>query len=601
MEQLVHRVWLLLLRFGAWLRPVEVQHRWTETSATLLLRPVPPLPLWDWAVEQLLLPPQQASALSEPSLQLLQISDSHVSLSPLVGSLELHHGRRMHQAFAGGAESMHNGSRVYPPAMVRELLDLAVSAAVDVVALSGDILNFPQESAVRWASSLLNSSLRYRGGPHAGSRIPYLYTTGNHDWFFEGTAGSQPQLHRTWRQTGLHPFYATAAGQEGESGNREDYSSYESGGVLVLTLDNSRYQVSHEQLSFFRWQVLRWMPTVLVLHVPLSVSESLRPHRGFVLCGDPSWGLASDRSWRDEGRAPWPASGNLRSTELFLKAVMAAAAPKGPLIAVLVGHTHAPDATPFGEVGSAAPRADEGDDADPPADPEWGATGARGAVQYISAPAFSGGYRLVSILSAGHSRLQWAPDAMASSLNALVSAREMLSGLTWAAVVHRPLPEEVDAQETAWSCWNGASGLDSAAGKLNVQLAVQAIDAMRQRTMEGLRHGLKTLAVMLRPLLEELRSDEGPAGPHGASTAACHNNTNNNTNNNNNNNSNEHRGMLRQLLVAALPVWADPPELAHEPGKRLEVKHGCPMIFHLSYAVAALRSRGDWTRFGVGI
>ena len=85
---------------------------------------------------------------------------------------------------------------------------------------------------------------------------------------------------------------------------------------------------------------------VLMVHIPLSLHEQLRPHRGFVLCGDPSWGRATDRSWRDERRKPWP-KGNQRSTELFLEAVLAAGGPGGPLLAVLAGHTHGHDATAF--------------------------------------------------------------------------------------------------------------------------------------------------------------------------------------------------------------------------------------------------------------
>ncbi|CAJ1330711.1 unnamed protein product [Effrenium voratum] len=459
-----HYSWLLQLRVLSWWRPIEVEHHWTSTTARVVLK-----------------------VDADVSLQLMQISDAarpkaHITLSPVDG-LELKHGQRMHGAFYGGSPCLWNNSLVQPAPMFRELLDVASSARVDVVALSGDLLSFPQASAVHAVSELLNASLR----------------------FFEGMAGSQQELQELWRRTALHPLYAASATWS-EHPNY-DFSSFESGGVLILVIDNSRYQVSYEQLHFFQRQMLRWKPTVLVLHIPLSVNDQLRPHRGFTLCGDPSWGESTDRSWRDEQRKPWPKDGNDRPTQLFLEAVMAAAAPKGPLVAVLAGHTHGHDAT---EVGDSS------------------------AVQYISTPATHGGHRFLNVRSV--------PAGAQEALSEDLAVSDFLLGLSWAALGAWPSETEIEV-DLVWGCWGGLRALERWAQRISSELVIRGLDAMLERTQEAIRHGLLLLARALKPLL-------GAAVPCAPCTEAG--------------------GPLHRLL-RVLPLWADPPGLSYEPGLHLEV------------------------------
>mmetsp|Transcript_25399 Transcript_25399/g.70706 ORF Transcript_25399/g.70706 Transcript_25399/m.70706 type:complete len:676 (-) Transcript_25399:81-2108(-) len=520
--ELSHRLWLLLLQAYQRIWPIEVLHEWTATHASLLLR----LP----------------DSFQRASLNVLQVTDVHLSEDPLA-SHEWRHAERMHGAFRS-ARDLFNGSTIEPISAFRELLDEAAASEVDLVALTGDIVNFPQDSMVRWVMQTLNSTL---------GTIPYTFCAGNHDWFYEASDASQRELRLRWRQKSLHPLYARSATWQAPANGRAtaagyfDYGAVEMNGLLILTIDNSIYQVSEEQLVFFQSQILRWVPTILLLHVPLSVREELRPFHGFALCGDPAWGAETDRSWTHERRARWPESGNDRSTELFLEAVQAAASPRGPLIAVLTGHVHQHSAAPFGAL-------DEGGESPEASTSSQGKGSARGAVQYVSLAGYQGGFLFLEARTMPPGAAEFPPLAVVQErLDQRFACAKLLTGLSRSLAGSR-------------GCWDVEYLAPTAMAMLDLAWVHVAIDQMLMKTEAGMRAGFRSLARALHKLLGAKSSCPDEA---------------------------------TRLLGLALSHWADPAELHYVRGRTLSFGAGRDVLAEMAAGIHALKKDGDWEDFGV--
>lgn len=240
---------------------------------------------------------------------ILQISDTHISCDAEPDKAYEEYSGRMGRAFPTVVH-YKTKEKVAPLEGFAAMMELAKEAEVDFMALTGDIINYPSATAVREVLNLVKAT-----------NIPYVYTAGNHDWHYEGMAGSADQLRAEWAEKRLKPLY---------DGNPLFASSIRNG-VNVVTIDNSTYQVNEEQFAFYKKQRARPEPVALFVHIPLYM-----PNLKTGSCGHPEWGAAVDKGFEIERRERWPASGNKSSTEAFLKEVMRTE----KLIGIFAGHYH---------------------------------------------------------------------------------------------------------------------------------------------------------------------------------------------------------------------------------------------------------------------
>ncbi len=251
-------------------------------------------------------------ALRTP-LKIMVIGDTHLFMDDVRGAPFTPYSGRMANGY-NRTKHFRTGAPTNPQESFEKTLALAKESRVDLLALVGDIFSFPSEAGIEWVLAQLNAS-----------GVPYLYIAGNHDWHYEGMAGSETALRAEWTGKRLRPLYQ---GQHPLMGVREI------NGVRFVTIDDSTYEILPEQLAFFRDQVASGLPLVLLMHIPLYA-----PGRsvGFG-CGHPAWNAENDRNWKIERRPQWPQKGHTATTLAFHREVFSA--PN--LLGVIAGHIHHP-------------------------------------------------------------------------------------------------------------------------------------------------------------------------------------------------------------------------------------------------------------------
>lgn len=216
------------------------------------------------------------------------------------------------------------------------LLQNAPRTNCDLILLSGDIVDFPSQVSINTVRELLD-----------GSGVPWLYVPGNHDWYFPGQK-PDAALRRD-QSPHLHPLY---------NGEPSLYWRHEINGLQILGIDNSTYQIESEQLDFARECLHNGLPTVLMLHIPITQpllrEPTIAKWRDPILLGEH---IAEER------RPIWAWQEDTAFTAPFIELLY-----NSPnLVAILCGHVHFAHDEPFGQ----------------------------NAVQLVGAPAFDGGFRLV--------------------------------------------------------------------------------------------------------------------------------------------------------------------------------------------------------------
>jgi len=343
---------------------------------------------------------QTASVLEEEPVRILHVTDNHMSLE----DTDPPHTTRMYNAFHHTSDFL---SRVptSPKDEFTMLLQKAKKEKVDLIALGGDLINFPSQKTVSWALEQLHNE---------APDIPFVYTAGNHDWLEEGMepgkrydSAREVQLNTTLRP--LFEHSAARADAAAGPGAGHLYGKTSVRGVDVFFVDNSNHQVNQEQLKYMKDQLERdsSKPAVLLMHIPLKLPgtpPSLQPK---YLCGHPAWGSHTDENSLLEMRPQWPKEGNSPSTAAFIELVQQHSAPAGRLAALLTGHVHkdftakledvnlpsAANLTALScakeQLGCKMQTATRGSSAE-----------AMGALQYTTLDAAEGGYRLLTVRTA---------------------------------------------------------------------------------------------------------------------------------------------------------------------------------------------------------
>lgn len=244
------------------------------------------------------------------AFKVLFVADSHITLEDERGKPYYDYAKRM-----GGAavEPENYGKSNGRDAALLVSLEKAKELEVDLVLLGGDIINFPSKASVELVKEIMDKS-----------GLPWRYVSGNHDWHYEGEEGTSFELRERWLQEGLAPLY---------QGANPLYFSYELNGINFIMVENSTFEITEEQLSFFKKEVERGLPIILTMHIPLY----LLGHNIDYGCGSPNWNKANDGYYEIERREPWAEAGHNETTYAFRDLVFNSL----NVIGIYAGHTHA--------------------------------------------------------------------------------------------------------------------------------------------------------------------------------------------------------------------------------------------------------------------
>jgi 3',5'-cyclic AMP phosphodiesterase CpdA len=183
-------------------------------------------------------------------LKLMHITDTHISVSVEQEADMIRQGERMHKAYTGTRRHFSQDVSKTTFAYLDDVLQRAKKEHVELLLLTGDIVNFPSPASVEYVRDRLKKT-----------GIPWLYIAGNHDWHYEGLEGTPEALRKTWIEKSLLPLY---------QGRNPLFYSEVISGINFVGIDNSTTKVSQEQTEFLEAQLARPEPIILLSHIPYS-------------------------------------------------------------------------------------------------------------------------------------------------------------------------------------------------------------------------------------------------------------------------------------------------------------------------------------------
>ena len=245
------------------------------------------------------------------TVRLMVISDTHLWMSDEREEPYREYSARMAGAYHS-VKHFQTGAPTTPEESFVATVRLAQERQADAIALLGDIVSYPSERGVEWVGEVLDTV-----------NIPYYYTCGNHDWHYEGMEGSRSALRSKWREERLSALF-------GEH-NPAAYA-VEVGGVNLIFVDDSTYDIELEQLEIVSREIESGKPFIMMHHIPFYA-----PSRSISYgIGHPEWGAATDKNYKIERREQWPAEGHTEVDYAFYDKVTTA--PN--LLATIAGHIH---------------------------------------------------------------------------------------------------------------------------------------------------------------------------------------------------------------------------------------------------------------------
>lgn len=276
----------------------------------------------------------------ERDMKLLQLTDSHLTEADERDPEAAVHVKQ--RGPGGFFKSTPNGESTLE--VFDRTLAKARASGIDGAVLTGDIIDFPTWAGIDHVARGMKALA-----------VPTLYTPGNHDWHFP---------HLAWSPAVRQQYYPRLYGL---TNNSPAFQSMELGGVRLIALDNSTYQISPEQLSFLHQELATGQPCLLFLHIPVwtdSLMPKVMKHWGAPIM------MATPDGWTVEMRKQWNVPGNEPSTlECF---DLLTRGESTNLAGIFCGHVHFAHADSY---------RDE-------------------RYQYVTAPGFGGGYRIIELIKA---------------------------------------------------------------------------------------------------------------------------------------------------------------------------------------------------------
>ena len=187
------------------------------------------------------------------SLKILQITDIHISIADANEADMMKYGGRMHKAYSNPRKHFMLDTSKTTFQYFDDILQKAKNQNVNLLLLTGDIVNFPSAASVKYVYDKLKET-----------GIPWLYIAGNHDWHYEGLPGNIDSLRDTWTKKSLLSLY---------SGHNPLFYSTIIHGINFVGIDNSTGEVNEDQTRFLRDQLTKPEPIMIISHIPYNLNN----------------------------------------------------------------------------------------------------------------------------------------------------------------------------------------------------------------------------------------------------------------------------------------------------------------------------------------